>query len=65
MNSNHTPNQSRIRRTVAAVLIVAVLVVAVGVFLVAQCLSFDGDGAHVIDRYGVLSSCCASCASTP
>lgn len=55
MNSNHTPNQSRIRRTVAAVLIVAVLVVAVGVFLVAQCLSFDGDGAHVIDRYGVLA----------
>lgn len=55
MNSNHNPNQSRIRRTVAAVLIVAVLVAAVGVFLVARCLSFDEDGAHVIDRYGVLA----------
>ncbi len=55
MNSNHNPNQSRIRRTVAAVLIVAVLVAAVGVFLVARCLSFDENGAHVIDRYGVLA----------
>lgn len=55
MNSNHNPNQSRIRRTVAAVLIAAALVVGVGVFLVARCLSFDEDGAHVIDRYGVLA----------
>ena len=55
MNSNHNPNQSRIRRTVAAVLIVAVLVATVGVFLVARCLSFDENGAHVIDRYGVLA----------
>ena len=55
MDNHRKPNQSRIRRTVAAVLIVAVLVVAVGVYFVAQCLSFDEDGAHVIDRYGVLA----------
>lgn len=55
MNNNRKPNQSRIRRTVAAVLIVAALVVVVGVVLVAQCLSFDENGAHVIDRYGVLA----------
>lgn len=54
MNNNRKPNQSRIRRTVAAVLIAAALVVVVGVVLVARCLSFDEDGAHVIDRYGVL-----------
>ena len=55
MNNNRKPNQSRIRRTVAAVLIVAALVVVMGVALVMQCLSFDDDGAHVIDRYGVLA----------
>lgn len=54
MNNNRKPNQSRIRRTVAAVLIAAALVVVVGVVLVARCLSFDETGAHVIDRYGVL-----------
>lgn len=55
MNNNRKPNQSRIRRTVAAVLIAAALVVVVGVVLVARCLSFDETGAHVIDRYGVLA----------
>ena len=55
MNHNRKPNQSRIRRTVAAVLIAAALVVVVGVVLVARCLSFDDTGAHVVDRYGVLA----------
>ena len=50
MNHNSKHSHSRIRRTVAAVLIVAALVVFVGVFLVFQCLSFDENGAHVIDR---------------
>lgn len=55
MNHNSKHSHSRIRRTVAAVLIVAALVVFVGVFLVFQCLSFDENGAHVIDRYGILA----------
>lgn len=55
MNSKHKPNQIRIRRAVAVVLIVAVVIVAVGVVLVSRCLSFDENGAHVIDRYGVLA----------
>ena len=55
MNSNRTPNHSRIHRTVAAVLVGAAAVVIVGAFLVFQCLSFDEDGAHVVDRYGVLA----------
>ena len=49
MNHNSKHSHSRIRRTVAAVLIVAALVVFVGVFLIFQCLSFDENGAHVID----------------
>ena len=55
MNHNSKHSHSRIRRTVAAVLIVAALVVFVGVFLIFQCLSFDENGAHVIDRYGILA----------
>ncbi|MDO4287365.1 MAG: putative glycoside hydrolase [Eubacteriales bacterium] len=55
MNNNRKHNHSRIHRTVAAVLIVAAVVVIVGAFLVFQCLSFDENGAHVIDRYGVLA----------
>ena len=55
MNHNSKHSHSRIRRTVAAALIVAALVVFVGVFLVFQCLSFDENGAHVVDRYGILA----------
>ncbi|MCD8355736.1 MAG: putative glycoside hydrolase [Clostridia bacterium] len=55
MNNNRKHNHSRIRRMVAAVLVVAIAVVFVGVVLVFQCLSFDEDGAHVVDRYGVLA----------
>ncbi len=46
---------SKLRRTVVTILIVAILVVIVGAFLVMQCLTFDEDGAHVIDRYGVMT----------
>ena len=55
MNANRKHNHSSIRRVVAAVLIVAAAVVFVGVVLVFQCLSFDENGAHVVDRYGVLA----------
>lgn len=55
MNHNRKHNHSSIRRVVAAVLIVAAAVVFVGVVLVFQCLSFDENGAHVVDRYGVLA----------
>lgn len=55
MNHNSKHSHSRIRRTVAAALIVAALVVFVGVILVFQCLSFDENGAHVVDRYGILA----------
>ncbi|HBI63766.1 MAG TPA: hypothetical protein DDX51_01420, partial [Clostridiales bacterium] len=55
MNINRNRNQIRIRRTVVAVLIVAALIAVVGVILVSRCLSFDENGAHVIDRYGVLA----------
>lgn len=55
MNDNRKHNHSSIRRVVAAVLIVAAAVVFVGVVLVFQCLSFDENGAHVVDRYGVLA----------
>ena len=55
MNDNREHNPSSIRRVVAAVLIVAAAVVFVGVVLVFQCLSFDENGAHVVDRYGVLA----------
>lgn len=55
MNRNHKLNRTRLRRTVAAVLIAAGLIAVVGVVLVAPCLSFDETGAHVIDHYGVLS----------
>lgn len=55
MNNNRKHNHSRIRRMVAAVLVVAIAVVFVGVVLVLQCLSFDENGAHVVDRYGVLA----------
>lgn len=54
MNNKHNPNQTRIR-LVAAVLIVVALIVVVGVIFVGRCLSFDDQGAHVIDRYGVLA----------
>lgn len=55
MNSNHEPNQSKFRRVVAAILIVFVLIAIMGAVLVLRCLSFDGNGAHVIDRYGILA----------
>lgn len=55
MSDNRKHNHSSIRRVVAAVLIVAIAVAFVGVVLVFQCLSFDENGAHVIDRYGVLA----------
>lgn len=55
MNDNRKHNHSSIRRVVAAVLIVAAAVALVGVVLVFQCLSFDENGAHVIDRYGILA----------
>lgn len=55
MNDNRKHNHSSIRRVVAAVLIVAAAVAIVGVVLVFQCLSFDENGAHVIDRYGILA----------
>ena len=65
MNNNRKSNQNRTRRTVAAVLIVAALIVIVGVILVSRCLSFDETGAHVIDRYGVLTEPTDTLEQTP
>lgn len=52
MKRNRKHNRFRICLAAAALI---VAVAAVGVFLVLRCLSFDADGAHVIDRYGVLA----------
>ncbi len=49
-------NQRRRNRRLNVLLTAACLVLAVlmGAFLVLRCLSFDENGAHVIDRYGVI-----------
>lgn len=54
MKRNLTPKQKRIR-LVAAIVIAVVLIVVMGVVSVMRCLEFDENGAHVIDRYGVLA----------
>lgn len=51
-------NQRQRNRRLTAVLIAVflVLVVIMSAFLVLRCLEFDENGAHVIDRYGVLEA---------
>ncbi len=52
---NPEDNNNRKRRTTGIlIVIVLLLVVLMSAFLVLRCLTFDENGAHVIDRYGVL-----------
>lgn len=52
--NQNRPNRKRIR-LVLTIVIVVLLIAVVGVVSVMRCLEFDENGAHVIDRYGVLA----------
>lgn len=53
MNTDRIFNTKRKRRIAVAVLIV-LLVVVMGVYLVSSMIVIDENGAHVVDKYGVL-----------
>ncbi len=49
-------NRNERRKTGRLVVIILLAVVLMSAFLVFRCLTFDENGAHVIDRYGVLAA---------
>lgn len=56
MRNPRRNNRRKNRLTGLVVVIILVVVVLMSAFLVLRCLTFDENGAHVRDRYGILAA---------